>query len=521
VETVRLSTAARQTAIIVLVSAAARLLLAAVLGLGVDESYEVVMARVPSLSYFDHPPLSFWIATTTSRLAQTEHRVILRLPFIVLFAVSTVLMYRLTARLYGERAGFLAALSLNLSPVFSLSTGGWILPDGPLVCAMLVTVVCASHVLVDPPDTRSEVTPRDTGVSWRWWIAVGVATGTALLSKYHGVFLIAGILLFMSTTREARRWLRAPQPYVAASIAILLTLPVILWNARHGFASLRFQIGRAATDGFRPSALALNLAGQLGYLLPWIGIPLLWQLWRGLRAGASDPPRWFLCCIAVGPIAVFTLMSLGGSPGLPHWPAPGYLFLFPLLGDALSRYEGRGIRERRRVWRGIVASVVAFAALSAAAGSAVATGWPARVTPTLFRHGDPSLQAIDWRELEPALRTRGLLGANTAVFTRHWIDGAKAGYALGRAHDVFCLCDDPRGFEFAFPPRQALGRDGLILVRTTGREQDSTLAGFFRPYFESIASAGRFGITRGGRRVLEVAVFRATSLRRVPRRIDP
>ncbi len=59
-----------------------------------------------------------------------------RLPFILLFAGTTWLMYRLTARLFGEPAGLWAAVLLNLSLVFSITSGGWVLPDGPLMFCM-------------------------------------------------------------------------------------------------------------------------------------------------------------------------------------------------------------------------------------------------------------------------------------------------------------------------------------------------------------------------------------------------
>jgi hypothetical protein len=524
VETVRLSSAARQTLIVILVSAAVRLVLAAVLGLGVDESYEVVMSRVPSLSYFDHPPLSFWIAGLTSRLAETEHRVVLRLPFIALFALTTLMMFRLTARWYGPRAGFVAALLMNVSPVFSLSTGGWILPDGPLDCALLGTAWCAWRAL-EAGGSRVEgggqrVEGDESTARCAWWIGAGLFAGLALLSKYHGVFVVAGVLLFVVTTRGARGWLRRPQPYVAVAIALVLMLPVIIWNVRHDFASFRFQLGRGATHGFRPAALAQNLGGQLGYLLPWIALPLLWQLGRGLRAGSTDAPRWFLCCLALGPIVLFTLVSLDGNPGLPHWPAPGYLFLFPLLGDAVARYESRGIVESRRVAHGLVVSVGLFVALTATAASAVATGWAARVAPSLFRRGDPTLDAIDWRDLEPELRKRGLLAATTPIFAMHWIDAAKAGYALGNAHDVYCLCDDPRGFQYAFPARRALGRNGVFVARA-GRGESNSLMAAYRPYFQSLEDTGRVAITRAGQNAIEISVLRVAFLQRVPQRIDP
>ena len=499
VQTERLSANARRVLWLILIFTALRLVLAWSLGLGVDESYEVVMARVPSLSYFDHPPLSFWMAGGTARITGTEHRAVVRLPFILLFAVTSWLMFRLTARYYGDRAAYLAVLLLNVTPVFSLSTGGWVLPDGPLGCALLAAALCLSRVLID-----------DTASPW-WWLGAGVTTGAAVLSKYHGVFLLAGAFLFLVTRRESRHWLRRREPYVAAIVALLIATPVLIWNLRHGFASLRFQAGRATTHGVHFIALAQNILGQLGYLLPWIGVPLLWQLGRGLRSGPRDAPRWLLTCLAIGPIGVFTLISLGGNPGLPHWPAPGYVFLFPLLGDAIVRSERRGADERLLIGRVVVACVVAFFVLTIAAASAIATGWPGRLAPSLFRRGDPTLEAVDWRELKPSLEQRGMLKTDVAIVTTHWIDAAKAGYALGPAYQIYCFSDDPRGFRFTFPAERARGREAVLLLRAPRAD-----VGRYRAYFDSVGAATVVPIERAGRVVLELEVFHVGRVVAIP-----
>ena len=107
---------------IIAVGLIARIVLAAVIGLGVDESYAVSVARDASLSYFDHPPLSFWIAGAAAHLAGSEHRVVVRLPFILLFAGTTWLMFRLGARLGREPDGL--RLRCDLRPREAGSVGG-------------------------------------------------------------------------------------------------------------------------------------------------------------------------------------------------------------------------------------------------------------------------------------------------------------------------------------------------------------------------------------------------------------
>src|SRR5665213_3922610 len=106
--------------LLILAGTLVRLVLSATTGLGIDESYMAGTARTLALGYVDHPPLHVWIVWAAERLFG-EAPIAVRLPFILLFAGSTWLMSRLTARLFGERAGLWAALALTLAPVFSLS----------------------------------------------------------------------------------------------------------------------------------------------------------------------------------------------------------------------------------------------------------------------------------------------------------------------------------------------------------------------------------------------------------------
>ena len=101
--------------------------------------------------------------------------------FIALFALSTWLMARLGTAVAGPRAGLWAAVLLNLSPVFGITTATWVLPDGPLDCALLGRR-CAWSTLC-----------RERGrAAWGWWGAAGLCAGLALFSKYSAGLVIAG-----------------------------------------------------------------------------------------------------------------------------------------------------------------------------------------------------------------------------------------------------------------------------------------------------------------------------------------
>jgi hypothetical protein len=486
---------------IILIGTALRIVLAAAIGLGVDESYAVAVGREFSLSYFDHSPLSFWIPGLVAWLGGGGNAVLLRLPFILLFVGTTWLMFRVGARLFGERAGMYGALALTISPVFSISTGGWVLPDGPLMFFMLASVLCLAQVLFSDPPVAHPL---------RWWLAAGAMAGLALLSKYSAVFLLAGTLLYLATERRSRRWLRRPEPYLAALSALLMCTPVLVWNARHEWISFRFQGARGAPSGVHPLALLQSLGGQAGYILPWIWLPLIWLLVVGVLRGPREPRRWLLCCLALGPIVAFTLPALGGNPGLPHWAAPGYLMLFPLLGAAIDAHLGQG-RQGPRLW--LATSTAAFLLLVALMASQTATGWISRRVPTLFARGDPTLEAVDWRDLRRALHTRGLIpGPDRFVAATNWIDAGKAAYALGPNVPVLCLCAHPHQFGFLHDQARYLGDDALIIERIRGTR--AMLSSALAPYFDHVDFVALVPILRAGHPALTLAVYLGHRFRR-------
>src|SRR6202163_4962648 len=90
--------------LLILSSTALRLAFGTALGLGVDESYMVASGRVLSLGYYEHPPAAWWLSWGAAHLFASEAPIVVRLPFIALFALSTWLMYRLGAAIADVRA---------------------------------------------------------------------------------------------------------------------------------------------------------------------------------------------------------------------------------------------------------------------------------------------------------------------------------------------------------------------------------------------------------------------------------
>ncbi|MDA1082099.1 MAG: glycosyltransferase family 39 protein [Gemmatimonadetes bacterium] len=483
---------------VIAIGAVARFLLAATVGLGVDESYAVAVARQFSLSYFDHPPLHFWIAGAAAKLARSEMGEVVRFPFVLCFAGTTWFMYSIGRRLFGDRAGLYGIILLNVSAVFSLSTGGWVLPDGPLMLFMAAAADRISVILFD--DTPAPAIGA--------WCVAGLLTGLAMLSKYHGAFILAGTFAFIVSSSTHRRWLATPGPYIATAIAFAFFAPVIIWNSQHGWASFAFQGARAgATSAINLGSFLANIGGQMAWVLPWIFVPLAASVWRAVRGGPGDERRWFLLCLAAGPIAIFTLVSLRGNPGLPHWQAPGWLFAFPMLGAAVGE---RLDRNERRTKRWLRWSVWGYVGLIALLTTHASTGWMARIAPEAFSKGDPSGDLVTWSRLLPALAEADFDPATDFVAATSWIQAGKAAVGAGPRIPVLCLCADPHHFFYAYSDSAYLGRNAIIVHKV--RAGDDVIERF-APYFERIEPLTEFAVMRGPQDVMAVELFRATNFR--------
>src|SRR5690606_13430093 len=92
---------------LITISTVARLIVASVLGLGNDEAYHLLYALNPAPSYYDHPPMVAWIEMLGMfGLGNSASSLALRSGFVLLFAGSTWLMWRIASRWFGDWPGF-------------------------------------------------------------------------------------------------------------------------------------------------------------------------------------------------------------------------------------------------------------------------------------------------------------------------------------------------------------------------------------------------------------------------------
>lgn len=481
--------------ILMVVSGLIRLVWAVSLGPGNDEAYHYLFTVHRDWSYFDHPPMLALVEDAGIALAGREAGALaIRLGFIALFAGSTWLMARLTERLFCPRAGFLAALALNVSAYHGVAAATFALPDGPLLFFWLLTL----DRLVVALESPGRLGP---------WLGVGLAWGAAMLSKYHAVFLPAGTLLYVVLEPAARPWLRRAGPYLAFACGLALFWPVVWWNATHEWASFAFQGGRAlGAARFRPDALAAAVLGQALYLFPWIWLALLTILiGRGRRffSASTSAGERFLLCQAVVPLSAFLGVACL-SPVLPHWTLVGYLSLFPMLGQVWAAPPGLSTR-RRVVLVALPLLIGVMAVVQTRTGILQQGGHGTLGLVRVSR--DPTLDLYGWDAVGRELERRGLLDRpNTFLFTSAWYYSGHLAFST-RRHATPVLCYnawDARSFMFWSRPEDWVGQDG-ILVSLNGHLAEPHC---FDRYFSSIEPLGSFEVRRAGAAVRQVRLFR-------------
>lgn len=325
-------------------------------GLMPQSAYYFTYAEHPALSYYDHPPMVGWLLWLSAALFGKSALAVRGTAFVTTFATQ-VALYVLGRRLLGEDAAGRAVVFFTASGV-ALLLSFIAVPDVPLLLFWTLALLALERALF----TEDAACGRR---AWLPWIAAGVAMGLAFLSKYTGVFLQGGLVLFLLASPAHRPLLRTARPWVALAAAQVVSLPVWIWNLRHDFASFAFQLGgRAAESRFDPDDSLGFLASQMAVLLP-VGFGLfVWVLGgRTLRVlrrprqatEAVSERELFLLAFAVPLFA--TCLALSTVTWVKvNWPMPAYLTGLLLVAATAGR--------RATAWQaGLGAALLVVAAI--------------------------------------------------------------------------------------------------------------------------------------------------------------
>lgn len=292
-----------------------------------QEAYYWNYSQHLDLSYLDHPPMVATIIWLGTSLFGTNEFAV-RIGAFVCWLITAFFIYRLTSRIYPGSAALGSIALLALLPLY-FGAGLMMTPDAPLLAAWSALLYFLYRTLVEGEAKA--------------WAGVGLSLGFGLISKYTIVLLGPAILSFMLIDRYARRWFIKPGPYIAVLLALLLFLPVLIWNFQHEWASFLFQGGqRVAGKTFFTTH---RLVGYILVILTPAGVLAVFHFlfskgrYKGLTEKNPLTPNTplfkrkyiFILLMLLWPLAIFTLFSLTREVKL-NWTGPLWLAAIPFLG---------------------------------------------------------------------------------------------------------------------------------------------------------------------------------------------
>lgn len=457
-----------------------RLVMAGWMPVTPDEAYYWTWSRHLQPSYLDHPPMvALWIWLGTAVFGDTAFGIRVLGPLAA--AVGTVLVVKacqILMRYRGEPTQQAVSLSLIagilLNAMLAVATGTLLMtPDTPLLFFMAVFLWAAACLLYSQRPT--------------WWLVIGLCAGLGFDSKYTMVLPVAGLGLWCLCSIAGRRSLLTPWPWMGVGLAGLLSLPVVWWNAHHGWASFIRQGGR--TGEWHPTKafgyFGELLGGQIGLLTPGIFLLAVMACVRAMRR--RDAVDGLLLCLIGVPCLVFAQHALGDRVQ-PNWPVIVYPALAILI--AISGVKG---------WK--AASALGYG-LSILAILQAATG----LLP-LNRHFDVSLrQGGGWDEFARNIATRAH-GASVVLSDEYGLASELAFHLEGES----VAGAEPRWELFDFP--QAECPEGWALLVHNARRSFTPGT----PWGEITQPMGEIVRERGGREAERYGLYRvACPLSRVP-----
>ncbi len=444
-----------------------RLLVAATAPVSPDEAYYWVWSRALQPGYLDHPPMvALWIRAGS--LLAGEGAIGIRLLAPLAAALGTLLLVRAAEDLFpGRRAGVPAAALLNATLV--LGAGAVTLtPDTPLLLFWTAAFAALGRLVA---------TGRGA-----WWLAVGLAAGAALDSKYTASLLGAGLAVWLVADIRARVWLRTPWPWAGGAVAGLCFAPVLWWNAGHGWASFVKQGGR--TGAWHPAEawrhMGELLGGQFALATPLVAVLCAAGVWSAARRWRRDPAAALIVSITMPATALFVQHAVGDRVQA-NWPA----ILYPGACLAAAAYTPRRWRQAAGIGFGMTALVYLQATTAAVA-------LPRREDPTLMQLG-----GWDGLAAQVAQRPASFVAADNyglAAMLAHSLPGPVVGV-------------EPRWALFRLPVAAIAGQTGLLLRshRRAGPPDPG-------PWL-SVTPAGSLTRSRGGVAAEQYDLYRVTARR--------
>jgi len=349
-----------------------------------DEAYYFMWSERMDWSFFSKGPgvaAAMWLSTHLFGVSEFGVRF-----FSPLLGLGTsLIMWTLARRLYGESVAAWTVLMMNTLPIFNV--GSVVMTIDPLsIFFWAAALLTCWRALEESP-----------AFSW-WWPATGALIGLGFLSKYTNAMQIVSIALLLAVTPRYRREFQRPGFHSMLAVFAICTIPVLVWNAQNGWVTLEHLVAR----GGLKEPLRVSLAEPLKFLGMHFGVysPLVFTgmlaalCWSLRKAGHSFKTR-FLLAFTLPLFAVYFALSLKQT-GEANWTAPAAISL-GILAVAVWHERAQTLEWARR-----------FAVFALASGAALSL---ITINPDILRAAGLPLSY----GLDPGKRMRGWRSAAAEV----------------------------------------------------------------------------------------------------------
>lgn len=328
------------------------------IGLSPDEAHYWDWSRQLDWNYYSKGP-AVAVIIRAGCLLFGNTMLGVRFPALLLAGANALCAYWITRRIFKSHAtALLAAALCHLVPLFV--AGSMLMTIDPPYYLCWGMATCFGYVAAIE------------GKKWAWPVA-GAIIGVGFLAKYAALLWMVCLLIYLLAVRPARRLLKTPGPWVMIGVALLFTIPVLIWNAHHDWVSFG-HVARSTSEDqshFSPRAIVTNVAelvgSQIGLLNPIIAGLMIAAIVRATRCvrGEADPYHpnrraalAYLLATSL-PFFGFVLLVTLRKNAEANWPVATYFSLMPLTAWLIA-----GTWPRCRGWF-IAAAVIGVIAMGA------------------------------------------------------------------------------------------------------------------------------------------------------------
>ena len=490
-----------------------RVIIALSTNFGIDEVYYISYGLYPDWSFFDHPPMISLLMRLTTLDMVLMDEFFVRLGPLIIGTANIYLIYRIGCLLKDRLTGVIAALLTSASIYASIIVGTFILPDTPQSIFWVLALYLFTQYI-------------NSGKN-KFIYFFGLATGFAMLSKYHGIFLWGAAGLYFITYRYKK--LFSKEVLLSILISLVVFSPVILWNYFNDLSSINFHSDRVGSGSIWPNFKNFfpEFFGQLLYNNPFnvvlIVVSLIYFIKN--RDWCVTKPIAFLMYSGI-PLSLIVLVMSMYNGTLPHWSGPGYYGLIVVAAVYCTSYLIK--KSVKKVNAYVFGSNVLITFFLVVGLLQVHTGFipiSSQVRQTKIGKNDPTIDLQVWdkighvlqKELDKKVKNNRLK-KNYAILTHNWFPAGHLDYyfALPNHKPLFVLGNIKAQHIYK---KTNLLREGIRIGQdacyiTTSlhyREPNNELYTFFEQHDKEPTV---IPIYRNGKKAMNVFIWKLTNLQK-------